>query len=293
MRETTTGSTVPRRQLGRYLRELRGRARLTVRAAAAELEWSETKIWRIETGQTPLRSLDTEAMCKIYGASEEVTEYLKTLSKKTREQGWWHAYGEAVPDGFGLYIGLEEAVSSIDWYESDLVPGLFQTEDYARQIIRSHHPRIPEDVLQSRVELRASRQNLLTRVTARPTISALLNEAILRRPIGDMSVMLRQLDHLADLSQLDTVTVRVVPFAAGMHQGLLSGPFMVMHFPELGSRESEPPVVHTEGLVGELFLDKPSEIARYSAAFQDMSGRALDERDSLLLIRQAKKELRP
>ncbi|SER44750.1 helix-turn-helix domain-containing protein [Actinokineospora terrae] len=293
MRETTTGSTVPRRQLGRYLRDLRGRARLTVRAAAAELEWSETKIWRIETGQTPLRSLDTEAMCKIYGAPDDVMEYLKELSKKTKEQGWWHAYGEAVPDGFGLYIGLEEAVSSIDWYESDLIPGLFQTKEYSKEIIRSHHPNISEDVLQSRVALRTNRKNLLTRVTARPTISALLNEAILRRQIGEIDVMARQLDHLAELSQVDTVRVRVVPFAAGMHQGLVSGGFMVMHFPEFGTRESEPPVVHTEGLVGELFLDKPSEVGRYSAAFQDMWGKALDERDSLRFIHQTKKELRP
>ncbi|MFI1579754.1 helix-turn-helix domain-containing protein [Embleya sp. NPDC020630] len=109
--EGTTGSTVPRRQLGRHLRELRGRARLTVRAAAAKLEWSEPKIRRIETGQTSLRSLDVEAMCKVYGASEEPTEGLMGLAKETKGRGcgWWHAYGDVIPESFDLYIGLEEA----------------------------------------------------------------------------------------------------------------------------------------------------------------------------------------
>src|SRR5690348_16417706 len=134
--EDTTGSTVPRRQLGRYLRDLRGKARLTVKAAASELEWSEAKIWRIETGQTSLRSLDVEAMCRVYGAPDDLTEALKGLAKETKGRGWWHAYGDVIPDGFDLYIGLEEAVSELHWYEAELVPGLFQTPDYARTLIR-------------------------------------------------------------------------------------------------------------------------------------------------------------
>ncbi len=128
---TTTGSTVPRRQLGRYLRDLRNRARLPVRAAAERLEWSEAKIWRIETGQSALRSLDVETMCRIYGAPVDITEGLMGLAKETKARGWWHAYGEVIPEDFDVYIGLEEAASHISWYESELVPGLLQTEDYA------------------------------------------------------------------------------------------------------------------------------------------------------------------
>ncbi|RLK60088.1 helix-turn-helix domain-containing protein [Actinokineospora cianjurensis] len=292
MRETTTGSTVPRRQLGRYLRDLRGRARLTVRAAAAELEWSETKIWRIETGQTPLRSLDTEAMCKIYGASEEVTEYLKALSKKTKEQGWWHGYGDVIPDGFGLYIGLEEAVSSMQCYETALIPGLFQTPDYSRMLIREFKPDSTDDEIERRVELRTARQALLTRRTARPSVSVVLNEGILRRPVGGPQTMAHQLIHLAGLAQLDTVHLRVIPFSVGMYNGLITGPFVIMHFPDSGTRDSEPPVVFIEHLAGELFLDKSSEVALYGTVFHNTWEVSLSEQDSLHLIHQAVKEFR-
>src|SRR5437763_5794879 len=120
MPEETTGSTVPRRQLGRYLRDLRSSQRLTVRAAAAQLEWSEAKIWRIETGQVALRSLDVEAMCKIYGAAPDLTEALMGLAKETKARGWWHAYGDVIPEWLDVYIGLEEAASTFSLYESEL-----------------------------------------------------------------------------------------------------------------------------------------------------------------------------
>ncbi len=113
MPEETTGSTVPRMQLGRYLRELRQQQRLTVRAAAERLEWSEAKIWRIETGQVSLRSLDVEAMCRIYGATADLTEALMGLAKETKARGWWHSYGDVIPEGFDVYIGLEEAAASL------------------------------------------------------------------------------------------------------------------------------------------------------------------------------------
>src|ERR1700722_12038476 len=137
MADTSTGSTVPRRQLGRYLRDLRNAAGLTVRDAARGLEWSEAKLWRIETGQTSLRSLDVETVCRIYGAPPDLTEALMGLAKETQAKGWWHAYGDVVPEWFDVYIGLEEAASQICSYESELVTGLFQTEDYARTIIKA------------------------------------------------------------------------------------------------------------------------------------------------------------
>src|SRR5579859_3041333 len=133
----TTGSTVPRRQLGRYLRELRNRERLTVKAAAEKLEWSEAKIWRIETGQTSLRSLDVEAMCRVYAAPTDLTEALMGLAKETKAKGWWQAYGDVIPENFDVYLGLEEAASQLAWYEPELVPGLLQTADYARAVIKA------------------------------------------------------------------------------------------------------------------------------------------------------------
>src|SRR6266699_3920452 len=194
MPEQTTGSTVPRRQLGRYLRDLRNSQRLTVRAAAERLEWSEAKIWRIETGQVSLRSLDVEVMCRIYGATAELTGALMGLAKETKARGWWHAYGDVIPEGFDVYIGLEEAASLLSLYQAELVPGLLQTEDYARTLIEADNPGVDEQEIDRRVQLRIARQALIRRPVAPAELRAVLNEAILRRPVGGPGVMAAQLD---------------------------------------------------------------------------------------------------
>jgi transcriptional regulator with XRE-family HTH domain len=288
----TTGSTVPRRQLGRYLRELRSRERLTVKAAAEKLEWSEAKMWRIETGQTSLRSLDVEAMCRIYGAPVDLTEALMGLAKETKARGWWHAYGDVIPEGFDVYIGLEEAASQLAWYESELVPGLLQTEDYARTLIEADNPGFDAEEISRRVHVRMARQPLVHRATAPLQLSVVLNEGILRRPVGGPTVMSVQLARLAEVSERPNVSVRVVPFSAGLHGGMLSGPFVILRFPLNGDgRESEPATVYVDGFTGALYLDKPNEVDRYAQAFDSVWAMALNESQSRTLIRQAAKEL--
>ncbi|MEU9791100.1 helix-turn-helix transcriptional regulator [Streptomyces sparsogenes] len=285
MADGPTGSTVPRRQLGRYLRDLRIQARLTVRAAANKLEWSEAKMWRIESGQTSLRSHDAEAMCKVYGASQELTEALMGLAKETKARGWWHSYGDVIPLGFDLFIGLEEAASQLWWYESELVPGLLQTEDYSRAIITADNPSEDVDEIERRVRLRIRRQALLSRATDPATLMAVLNEAVLRRPVGGKKVMADQLKHLVDVGELPNVTIKVVPFAAGLHRGMLSGPFIVLRFPPNGDgKETEPPTVYSDGYTGDLYLDKPDEVARYDEAFDNIWHTALNEQDSRDLL---------
>jgi transcriptional regulator with XRE-family HTH domain len=294
MPEATTGSTVPRRQLGRYLRDLRNKARMTIKLAAAELEWSEPKLWRIETGQTSLRSLDVEAMCRLYGAPTDLTGALMGLAKETKARGWWHAYGDVIPDGFDVYIGLEEAAGEIDWYESELVPGLLQTEDYARTVITADNPAVDEAEIDRRVHVRVARQALLSRPAARPELRVILNEAILRRPVGSPAIMAHQLRHLAEASDLPNVSMRVVPFSVGLHRGVMSGPFEILRFPRNGDgRDSEPPTVFADGFTGDLYLDKPAEIDRHTAAFAAIWDAALEERISHTLIQQAAKELAP
>ena len=288
----TTGSTVPRRQLGRYLRELRNRERLTVKAAAEKLEWSEAKMWRIETGQTSLRSLDVEAMCRIYGAPADLTEALMGLAKETKARGWWHAYGDVIPEGFDVYIGLEEAASQLAWYESELVPGLLQTEGYARTLIEADNPGFDAEEISRRVHVRMARQPLVHRATAPLRLSVVLNEGILRRPVGGPTVMSAQLARLAEVSERPNVSVRVVPFSAGLHGGMLSGPFVILRFPLNGDgRESEPATVYVDGFTGALYLDKPNEVDRYAQAFNSVWAMALNESQSRTLIRQAAKEL--
>ncbi|MHC0430208.1 helix-turn-helix domain-containing protein [Streptomyces sp. O3] len=285
MAEGPTGSTVPRRQLGRNLRDLRNRARLTVRAAAKKLEWSEAKMWRIETGQTPLRSLDVQAMCMVYGAPADLTEALMGLAKETKSRGWWHAYGDVIPGGFDVYVGLEEAAASLSSYESDIVPGLLQTEGYAREVTRTHIRGIDDEDLDGRVRLRIERQSLLTRATDPPTLRVALSEAVLRRPIGSRDVMAAQLAHLVYVSELPNIAIRVVPFAAGMHSGVVTGPFVILRFPVNGDgSETEPPTVYADGYTGGLYLDKPWEVEQYDAAFQGIWETSLDEQASRLLL---------
>jgi transcriptional regulator with XRE-family HTH domain len=286
-----SGSTVPRRQLGRYLRDARGKARLTVKAAAEALEWSEAKIWRIETGQTSLRSLDVEAMCRVYGVDAEMTEALMGLAKETKTRGWWHAYGDVIPGGFDVYIGLEGAASEFHWYESELVPGLFQTADYTRALIMADHDDIGTEEVERRVRLRMERQTLLTRATAAPELRVVLNEAIVRRPVGGAGVQAGQLSRLVEVAELPNVALRVATFAAGLHHGIMSGPFVTLRFPTNGDgKASEPPTVYVDGFTGDLYLDKPQEIERYDQAFQRIWGASLNEADSKKLLIEVAKE---
>ena len=292
--ETATGSTVPRRQLGRHLRALRNEAKLTTKLAARALEWSEPKLWRIETGQTALRSLDVEAMCRVYGAPADLTSALVGLAKQTKTSGWWRGYGHAVPEGFDLYTGLEGAASQLDWYGSDLVPDLLQTENYAYTLISAGDPGASTEEISRRVHLRIGRQILLTRTTAPVAAMVVLNEGILHRPIGGPDVMAGQLQHLAEAAALPNVSIRVVPFSAGLHAGVLSGPFVILRFPaSVDGRDSEPPVVHVAGLTGALFLERPGDLERYTSVYADIAAAALDEPASRVLIGNAAKDYAP
>jgi transcriptional regulator with XRE-family HTH domain len=293
MAESQAGSTVPRRQLGRYLRDLRSAAGLTARAAARELERSEPTLWRIETGQVSVRSLDVEQMCRLYGAQDEMTKALMALAKETKARGWWQAYGDIVPEWFDLYVGLEAAANQISWYESELAPGLFQMPGYARALIRLDHHDAEDDEIDRYVQLRVGRQAILRRPVDPPLLRVALRESVLRCPVGGAVVMAGQLDRLTEASELPNVSLRVVPFAAGLHHGMMSGPFEILRFPvNGGGLESEPPTVYADIYTGAIYLDKPHEVERYDRAFGEIWEAALGEGASRDLIRQAAEELR-
>ncbi|RBM23607.1 helix-turn-helix transcriptional regulator [Streptomyces sp. PT12] len=285
MGEAMPGSTVPRRQLGRHLRELRTDARLTLKLAARKLEWSEAKMWRIESGLTSMRGHDVRTMCGIYGAPEEVTEALVGLARESKARGWWHAYGDTIPEGFDVFSSLEGAASRMSIYRGDVVPGLFQTEEYARITLRAAHPDADEEEVERRVRLRMARQSLVTRVTAPPRLRVVLDEALLRRPVGAGTVMAGQLRHLAEVSKRDNVEIRVVPTDAGAHWGLLTRSFTILRFPQGGEgKETEPPTVYADRYTGDLYLNRPDEIARYDAAFAGMRDTSLSVEASRSLL---------
>jgi transcriptional regulator with XRE-family HTH domain len=291
MAETQTGSTVPRRQLGRYLHDLRVKAGLTARAAARELERSEPTLWRIENGHTATRSLDVEQMCRLYGAGQDLTKALMALAKETRARGWWQAYGDVVPEWLDLYIGLEAAANRIDWYETELVPGLFQTGDYARALIQLDHADETTEEIARRHQLRMGRQAILRRPIDPPLLRVALRESVLRAPVGGNEIMAAQLGKLAEASELPNVSVRIVPFRAGLHFGILSGAFEILRFPVNGHGEdTEPPTVYAEMFTGALFLDKPHEVARYDQAFEAIWDTSLDDETSRELLHKAAEE---
>ena len=236
---------MPRRVLGQYLRELRQQAGLTVKLAARLMEWSEPKLWRIETGQTTLRTLDVQAMCAAYGAGPGLTRALAGLATQTRADGWWRAFGEAIPD-FGIYTAPEDAACGLVGYASSQVLGLLRTEAYARILITStglssqEVDRLACDCLTRRV--------LLTRVRSPLMMTLALDEALIRRPVGGPAVMASQLRFLADMAAQPNVCPRVVPDAAGLHPGVVTGAFTLLDFPPSNrSGGGDTAVVYAEG----------------------------------------------
>jgi transcriptional regulator with XRE-family HTH domain len=293
MSDEMSGSTVPRRQLGRYLEELRENAGLKRTDAAKALERSAPTLWRIETGRSPVRMVEVDAMCRLYGATQDMTKFLVGLASETKAKGWWQAYGDAVPEYLDLFVGLEAAASQLAWFESDLVPGLFQTAKYARTVITADHPEENEGEIERRVQLRLARQAILRRPINQPVLKVALRESVLRCPVGGAEVMADQLDRLEEASERPNVYLRVLPFDAGFHLGMLSGAFGILRFPlNGGGLESEPPTVYSDLFTGALYLDKPREVERYDRAFKEIWEASRDEDSSRNLIRQAAEDMR-
>lgn len=282
-----TGSTMPRRQLGRQLRDLRNRARMTTRVAAQRLEWSEAKIWRIETGQTSLRSLDVEAMCRIYGAPEEAIQPLTALARETKARGWWTEYSDVIDEGYEVYIGLEEAAARLTTYENELVPGLLQTEDYMRAVLAGAFPGITAEQMDRRVRVRTARQELLLRPNSPLQLDVVISEAVLWHRIGGDTVTAGQLDRLRRLSELANVRLRLVPADCAYHHGMDAGRFVLLEFPSTAGDIPEPPVVYVESLTGSSYLDKDHDVERYREAFKAVTAVTVDALPMIESIRAA------
>ncbi|WP_405089349.1 helix-turn-helix domain-containing protein [Micromonospora sp. NBC_01392] len=286
------GSSVPRRTLGWALRELRTEARMTLDGAAAALECSRQKVWRIESGVGAVRGLDVRAMCELYAATPALTGALTGLAAETRAKGWWHAYGDTIPDWFALYPGLEAAAGRLREHADTLVPDLLQTRGYASAVCRPRAGRTVEE-RERLVEVRLRRQELLLRrLPPPPRLEVTLAEAVLLRGVGGPAVMAEQLGRLVEASWLPHVTIRVVPLAAGLSAGAVAGTFVLLDFP-LGSRvEPDPPVVYRESLTGALYLDRPAEVAAYETAWAGLDALALGEEESRRLIVKILEEVR-
>jgi DNA-binding XRE family transcriptional regulator len=284
------GSTVPRRQMGRLMRQLREQAGVSLMAAAQELEFSRARMYRIENGEVPVRKHDVIAMCTVYGAPAEMTEVLIGLAQESKSKGWWHAYGDVVPAWFELYVGMEQAAGRLRSFAPSVIPGLLQTREYAEGVFREWIGD-DDDAVESAVAVRLERQSLLRRSRpAAPRLDVILDEGVLRRSVDDRLGMQKQLAHLVNVSTRPNVSVRVIPFAAGPHKAASSGQFTILSFPAVGTASPEPTTIYCESLTGALYLDKLTEVEAYESIWSALEAIALSQADSDDLIGAILKE---
>jgi transcriptional regulator with XRE-family HTH domain len=282
-------SPLPRRQLGRYLRKGREDIGLTLKQVSTEMEWSLSKLARIERGEMgKLTTRDIEALCKILEFDDERTKAMIGLNQQSATKSWWHAYGDVIPEGFNVYVGLETSAVAMDIFRPDIIPGLCQTADYARALDRIFFPNDSEEEQRGRIELRMSRQAILTRRTSPPKVDVVLHESVLHTQVGDSEVMAGQLRHLADMSTRDNVSVRILPSSAGFPLGIPVGPYVILDFPD----DNEPTVVYIENFTGDAYLEGESDVARYREASAIIQHAALDAVSSRSLLRRVARQRR-
>ena len=275
-----TGPTIRARRLGQRLRDLRERAGLGPDDAASRLGWSRPKLVRFETATAVPRSADVTTMCELYGASSDEQALLAQLATDAGKRGWWTAYGDVFT---GSYVADEAEAAQIRTWEPLLIPGLLQTEQYAWAVIQAGRPDNPDDA-QRRVMARMARRTMLSRPDA-PVLDAIVDEAALRRPVGGTDVMAEQLRDL--LRPRPNVTIRAVPFAAGVHPGLEGG-FVLLDFP---AETTFPTEVYAESIAGDLYPESADQITRISLAYERIGQVALPPDGSAALIRQIIEEL--
>jgi transcriptional regulator with XRE-family HTH domain len=252
------GPTVLRMLLGAQLRRLREERGLSRLEAGWEIRASESKISRMELGRVSFKERDVADLLTLYGVVDEGERgVLLSLARQANTPGWWHQFVDVLPGWFQAYVGLEAAASLIRTYEVQFVPGLLQTEAYARAVIGLGYASAAREEIERRVSVRMARQRVLARPSP-PRLWAVVDEAALRRPIGGREVMRAQLEALVEASKQPNVGVQVVPFDRGGHAGT-GGAFTLLRFPD----QDLPDVVYLEQLTSALYLDKREDVDRY------------------------------
>jgi transcriptional regulator with XRE-family HTH domain len=264
------------------LRRLREGAGVTIEHVAERLECSASKISRIETGQTGVTPRDVRDMAAVYGVPDEEADLLLRFAREARQKGWWQLYGTVLT---GAYVGLEAAADEMRAYEALVVPGLLQTEGYARAMICNGRPDIDAEAAEKRVRVRMNRQSLLTQDDPLD-LWIVLDEAVLHRPVGGRAVMREQLEHLVQVAELPNVTLQILPFAAGAHAGM-DGNFAILLYEESAGQN----VVFVSNAAGGLFLEKDDELHRYAFVFDHLRVNALSPDEAVAMVAGLSKEL--
>jgi transcriptional regulator with XRE-family HTH domain len=248
---------------------------LTVEQVAADLLCSPSKVSRMETGQRGATARDIRDLCDLYGVTDPAhRERLMRLAAAGKRSGWWQGYDL---ENFAKYVGLEEDAIATKNFQSTTVPGLLQTADYARAMHESGVPQFTPDKIDEAIEARLTRQQSLTR---EPPLQfwTLLDEPVLHRLVGGYRVMRDQLQRMAETAQLPNVTIQIIPFSAGAHPAMESS-FDILEFGSIA-----PNLVYVEGLVGNMYLERPQDLQRYELVFERLRDIALSPQESIELI---------
>ncbi|MFJ9348460.1 helix-turn-helix domain-containing protein [Streptomyces sp. NPDC101237] len=279
---SSSAPTVLRMILGRRLQERRLEAGVSLDEAARALRVAPLTIRRLEKAEVALKPLYVEKLLETYGADRQETEEFVAFAERANAPGWWHTYRDVLPTWFSAYVSLETGAKTLRTYEPHYATGLLQTPEYARSVLSGGFPNDHDDDLERRVNLRLRRQALLERAEA-PTLWVVMEEAVLHRVVGGPQVMRGQIERLLEVSELDHVSVDVVPFTAGAHVGACA-PFTYFRFeePEL------PDVVYSEILSGAMYLDQRSDVVAHLEAHNRMSLLTSDAQSRALLNRMRK-----
>ncbi|MET9732944.1 helix-turn-helix transcriptional regulator [Streptomyces sp. NPDC006458] len=274
--------TARRRRLSFELKRLREQSGLTCAQVGTALDWSGSKVNRMETGSGRVQPSDIDALCRFYDTGDELRDFLKSLARQAKVRGWWQTHGAGVPEWFNIYIGLEQGASTFRQYQCELVPGLMQSEAYAGELHRSGGHMSAEDIVRA-VRVRMERQAMLRRSDA-PDAWFIVNEGALRHVIGDRSVMREQLDRVLEAAELPSVTLQVLPFDAGTYPA--TGPFTMLGFPA----PEDPDLVYRDGITDAVYLEGEHHVREYTRAFDGLRAAALSPQRSALLIETIRKE---
>ncbi len=271
--------SVRSRQLATELRRLRDAAAMTGEEVARKLHWSPSKISRIETAQTAPSLPDLKRLLEIYGVTGTQRSRLELLGQTTGQRGWWDAYADALGPEYTALIALEAEAESVRCFGAQTVPGLLQTERYAREVARALSPFAPPGEIERRVQVKMARQKVLAKENPL-RLSAILDEAITLRAIGGPRVMAEQIEKLISVAEQDNVTVQVLPLRVGGHPGL-DGEFAIVSFADLIA----PDVVYLEHMTSEIYEENEAAVYRHVLAFDRLSTLALDTVQSARLLK--------
>ncbi|MDQ0934729.1 helix-turn-helix domain-containing protein [Streptomyces turgidiscabies] len=275
--------TVRRRRLGQELRRLREQKGMTAEEVAERLLVSQSKISRLENGRRSISQRDVRDLCGVYEVEDQrMVDSLMEMAKDSRQQGWWHAFGD-VP--YSVYIGLETDAASLRVYDPQVIPGLLQTRPYAEALITGALPETASSDVENRVQVRLRRQERITALENPLRLWTVLDEAALHRVVGNKLLMREQLESLVEQSQLPHVTVQVIPFEMGAHPGL-NGQYAILEFPDAADSS----VVYIEGVTSDLYLEKAQDVQKYSVMYEHLRAQALNVDQSRQFIADLAKE---